>query len=197
MHVQSTRIFKLFQKFENTHSVAKRLFRHADPGRGASGGGNALLFIDLVLQALGHEAEGFADVGDFLVEVEIFAHNHDGNADFSQLVYSCSSMSVPLLCLKTQGTSLWKSVGHNSNNHEGQNRHPQRGAYSSPLRTFARSSKECFSIGPRTKYHCALTKSQSLMTLYLLALQNQTPPSCPAMSPSSSHPFLRRPSGRP
>ena len=29
MRVQSTRIFKLFQKFENTHSVAKRLFRHA------------------------------------------------------------------------------------------------------------------------------------------------------------------------
>ena len=30
MRVQSTRIFKLFQKFENTHSVAKRLFRHAE-----------------------------------------------------------------------------------------------------------------------------------------------------------------------
>ena len=30
LRVQSTRIFKLFQKFENTHSVAKRLFRHAE-----------------------------------------------------------------------------------------------------------------------------------------------------------------------
>ena len=29
MRVQSTRIFKLFQKFENTYSVAKRLFHHA------------------------------------------------------------------------------------------------------------------------------------------------------------------------
>ena len=40
LRVQSTRIFKLFRKFKNTHSVAKRLFRHADvimignPGRG-------------------------------------------------------------------------------------------------------------------------------------------------------------------
>ena len=32
MRVQSTRIFKLFLKFENTHSVAKRLFRHAGGG---------------------------------------------------------------------------------------------------------------------------------------------------------------------
>ena len=30
LRVQSTRIFKLFLKFKNTHSVAKRLFRHAD-----------------------------------------------------------------------------------------------------------------------------------------------------------------------
>ena len=30
LRVQSTRIFKLFQKFENTHSVSKRLFRHAE-----------------------------------------------------------------------------------------------------------------------------------------------------------------------
>ena len=30
MRVQSTRIFKLLKKFENTHSVAKRLFRHAE-----------------------------------------------------------------------------------------------------------------------------------------------------------------------
>ena len=29
LRVQSTRIFKLFRKFKNTHSVAKRLFRHA------------------------------------------------------------------------------------------------------------------------------------------------------------------------
>ena len=28
--VQSTRIFKLFTKFKNPHSVAKRLFRHAE-----------------------------------------------------------------------------------------------------------------------------------------------------------------------
>ena len=31
MRVQSTRIFKLFLKFKNTPSVAKRLFRHAGP----------------------------------------------------------------------------------------------------------------------------------------------------------------------
>ena len=29
LRVQSTRIFKLYRKFKNTHSVAKRLFRHA------------------------------------------------------------------------------------------------------------------------------------------------------------------------
>src|SRR5699024_986204 len=32
LRVQSTRIFKLFRKFKNTHSVAKRLFRHAGGG---------------------------------------------------------------------------------------------------------------------------------------------------------------------
>ena len=30
LRVQSTRIFKLLLKFKNTHSVAKRLFRHAE-----------------------------------------------------------------------------------------------------------------------------------------------------------------------
>ena len=32
LRVQSTRIFKLFRKFKNTPSVAKRLFRHAGGG---------------------------------------------------------------------------------------------------------------------------------------------------------------------
>ena len=46
LRVQSTRIFKLFRKFKNTHSVAKRLFRHAG---GAASAPSAQLSGDAVL----------------------------------------------------------------------------------------------------------------------------------------------------
>ena len=88
LRVQSTRIFKLFRKFKNTHSVAKRLFRHAEI---SSAGSTLLIYcLSLFAELAAHEdahdgghhqapgpAAGVAQAVEALdVGVEILVHLH-------------------------------------------------------------------------------------------------------------------------